>query len=138
MPSRYTCPYLDQRDPAHWVQSPIEDMSSGNTQKSSKDAPNPSTSQPSTNINPPRQADPQVTEVNQAILGQCASTESDDREPISILPPLNSNPPESHLESPSAKGSQTGGTPIVSSIVPTVIRDSLPVLFFEENLRGFR
>ncbi|GAA0164232.1 hypothetical protein LIER_19920 [Lithospermum erythrorhizon] len=53
-------------------------------------------------------------EVNQAILGQGGSNDVEDPDPISILPPSNSNPNAPPMEPPSAAGSQTGGTPVVS------------------------
>ncbi|GAA0174906.1 hypothetical protein LIER_28194 [Lithospermum erythrorhizon] len=114
------------------------DMSSENTQESSLDNPNPSSSQPVLNPTPPQQPNPQVTvipqEVNQAILGQGCSNDVEDPNPISILPPSNSNPNAPPTESPSAVRSQTGGTPVVSGSVPTVIRDSLPVPLSKESL----
>ncbi|GAA0161701.1 hypothetical protein LIER_17955 [Lithospermum erythrorhizon] len=163
------------------------DMSSGNNQEPSRDAPNTSTSQPATNTDPPvmlidletlaffrfwTSAGAEVTygdltfsqdhdpfgnllipqEVSQAVFGQGALPEADELsgatdipsraspspEPITIRPPSTSNVPASHSKSPSAEGSQNGGTPFVSGTVPTIIRDSLPVLFSEADLRDFR
>ncbi|GAA0144131.1 hypothetical protein LIER_04655 [Lithospermum erythrorhizon] len=59
---------------------------------SSRDTLNPSSSQPALNPTPPQQPNPQVTEVNQAILGQSGSNDVKDPDPISIIPPSNSNP----------------------------------------------
>ncbi|GAA0169373.1 hypothetical protein LIER_23878 [Lithospermum erythrorhizon] len=124
-PSHYTCQYLDERDPAYWVLSPIKDMSSENSQESSRDAPNSSSSQPTSRSNPPQQHDPQVTEVNQTILGQGTSNEVVDPEPIFILPPLNTNPNMPHSNSPSTEGSQTCGTPVASEEVLTAALSSV-------------
>ncbi|GAA0152331.1 hypothetical protein LIER_10841 [Lithospermum erythrorhizon] len=55
-----------------------------------------------------------------------------------MVPPLNTNPNMAHSNSPSVDGSQAGGTLVASGTVSTVIRDSLPIPFTRESLRGFR
>ncbi|GAA0155107.1 hypothetical protein LIER_12916 [Lithospermum erythrorhizon] len=123
--SCYTCPYLNEKEPSHWVLNLIKvtviDLeilasfrlwTSVGAEITYGDLIFSQDHDPFANIVIPQ-------EINQAILGQGSSTKADDLdraadipsrtspspEPIYILPPSASHAPATNSESPSAEGS---------------------------------
>ncbi|GAA0157783.1 hypothetical protein LIER_14973 [Lithospermum erythrorhizon] len=183
-PSLYTCPYLSERDPTHWVISPIKavpqdvaqtlesrfndaDMG-GNLQDPDVLSVEPLSIRPpssSTTVSPQvrltrsasQPARASQTADNPAVPHDVAQTlasrfkDADmggnlqdpdvlSVEPLSIRPPLSSTTVSPQVRpTPSAsqpvRASQTADNP---GDPPTIIRDSLPVAFSDEDLVNFR
>ncbi|GAA0174498.1 hypothetical protein LIER_27880 [Lithospermum erythrorhizon] len=123
-PSPYMCLYLDKRVFAYLVLSHIKDMSGGSSQEIPPNS-TPLTSAPSQqDVVPSRKPDSPVT-------------------PLSIRPPSSStmDSPHGRLTPPTSQSpgsSQAGESSDKPGDTPTIIQESLPVAFLDEDLNNFR